>query len=515
MQIETAKKTFTVDMLEREYWWGGCVHDGSRMPFHAATEFYRQVDPNSTTNPANPFFVSSKGRYIWSGDGFDYDIKNGRINLLYTRAKPELYDGFGTLRGAFLAAGKKHFPPSGKSPDEFFFTHPQYNTWIEFIYGQNQTGILEYAKSILDNGLPPGILMIDDKWSKYYGDYEFDKEKFPNPKELIARLHEMGFKVMLWVVPFITSDSEEYRDLRDAGLIVRDREGLPAMRDWWNGYGAILDFTNPKAVAWFDRRLRNLMEKYGVDGFKFDGGDSVFLRDDDKTHTGASALEQSKAFCEYGLNFDFNEFRAGYKLAGQALVYRLCDKFHSWESDNGIGALVPNMLAMGILGYPYTCPDMIGGGSWLDFVGEKLDRLDQELFVRYAGCSALMPMMQFSAAPWRVLDEKHSDICKRMAGLHGSYKELIIKLVRHAKLTGEPIVRNMEYVFPGQGLEEVTDQFMLGDNVLAAPVFTKGTFRRTVRLPAGNWEYNGEIIDGGRNFEIDCPIDQLAVFIRL
>jgi len=510
-------KQLIVNMLEHEYWWGGCVHDGTKMPFHAGTTFSRQMDPNPTTNPANTVFLSSKGRYIWCDDGFNYEIGGGVITITYTKAEPVLYDGYETLRGAFLAASKRHFPTAGKSPDEYFFAHPQYNTWIELQYGQSQEGVLEYAKSIIANGMPPGIIMIDDKWSKYYGDYEFDAAKFPEPKKLIDELHDMGFKVMIWVVPYITSDQEEFRYLLwNKGHIVLDEKGeWPSIKYWWNGWGAALDYTNPEAVEWYEKKLRYLMDEYGIDGFKFDGGDPFLYTDGEKNHAGTDANGQAKAFCEMALKFDFNELRGGYQLAGQPVVYRICDKFHSWETEQGIGALVPNMLAMGVLGYAYTCPDMIGGGMSSDFTEEKLPQLDQELFARYAQCAALMPMFQFSAAPWRVLDEKHFAICKEMSELHTAHKDIIMELVRHTEQTGEPIIRNMEYVFPGQGLEAVTDQFMLGDGILVAPVFTKGTWSRTVKLPIGKWSYKGETIDGGQDFGIDTPIDELAVFHRI
>jgi len=80
----------------------------------------------------------------------------------------------------------------------------------------------------------------------------------------------------------------------------------------------------------------------------------------------------------------------------------------------------------------------------------------------------LMPMMQFSVAPWRVLDAQHLAICKDMAILHKTMGREILALARESSRTGEPIVRNMEYVFPGQGWEELKDQFMLGNDILVA-----------------------------------------------
>lgn len=117
-------------------------------------------------------------------------------------------------------------------------------------------------------------------------------------------------------------------------------------------------------------------------------------------------------------------------------MQRLADKYHQWES-NGVKTLIPNELLQGLLGYAYTCPDMIGGGDYLSFLNESTS-LDEELFVRYAQCAALMPMMQFSAAPWRVLSEENARLCVEAALLHIRMSDRIISLARHAAETGEP-----------------------------------------------------------------------------
>lgn len=142
---------------------------------------------------------------------------------------------------------------------------------------------------------------------------------------------------------------------------------------------------------------------------------------------------------------------------------------------------------------------MIGGGEYANFTANS-DKLDDELFVRYAQCAALMPMMQFSAAPWRVLPPKAAELCVQAAKLHEQYTEDILALAKHAAQTGEPIVRYMEYCFPHQGMETVQDQFMLGDSLLVAPVLTKGDRTRNVVLPTGRWKYVDGTVYGRRTY---------------
>ena len=127
-------------------------------------------------------------------------------------------------------------------------------------------------------------------------------------------------------------------------------------------------------------------------------------RPDDVTVAGDGAVGQCEAWARLGAEFSFNEMRACWKMGGQPLAQRLHDKPAVWGY-GGLGSLIPEAIAQGLIGHPFNCPDMIGGGDLAYFTNGAA--LDQELFVRFAQCSALFPMMQFSLAPWRVLDDRH------------------------------------------------------------------------------------------------------------
>lgn len=504
-------KGYNVEILDEEYWYGPIVNDGVIYPLHKESIYEVNMEPHSSPNQANTMLASTKGRVVWCESGFKLKVAEGVIRIDSCKAEVGVYEMGNCLKDAYLGAAKKFFTPNGIVPPEDFFVKPQYNTWIELLYHQNQQGILDYVDNIIKNDMPVGIIMIDDGWNEYYGNFKFHKEKFPDPKTMVDKLHKLGFRVMLWTCPFISPDSQEFRYLKDKGYLVRNQDGSVAIREWWNGYSAVLDLTHPGAVEWYNGQNKYLMDEYGIDGFKFDAGDAVFYRDEDLTYEKVDANGQSELWAKLGLAYEFNEYRACFKMAGTHLVQRLADKGHSWMS-NGVASLVPNELAQGILGYAYTCPDMIGGGEYQNFLANS-HNLDQELFVRYAQCAALMPMMQFSAAPWRVLDEEYFGYCKEAAWLHVEYADYIYELAQEASRSGAPIVRYMAYEFPHQGFEQITDQFMLGDKYLVAPVIAKGASTRTVVLPAGEWMADDQsIIEGPVTLSVEAPLGKLPVF---
>ncbi|MGL5348141.1 MAG: glycoside hydrolase family 31 protein [Peptostreptococcaceae bacterium] len=507
-------KKFIFEIKQDEYWYGPIVNDGVKYPIGKGDSYSINLDQHYSPNQVNPLLISTKGRYIWCDSGFKLSVSNDRIEILSYKKEPKLYECGTTLKEAYLDACNKFFKPNGIVPPKAFFTKPQYNTWIELIYNQTQEGILNYARDIVKNNMPIGIIMIDDGWSDYYGKWDFNVGKFKNPKAMVDELHELGFKVMLWTCPFITPDTLEYRMLKDKKLLVMDKDGEPSIKRWWNGCSAVLDITNPEAIDWYNKQNQNIMDSYGVDGFKFDAGDAQFYSEEDVTYRKVDPNEHSELWAKLGCEYEYNEYRAAFKTAGLNLVQRLADKSHSWEN-NGVASLIPNQLTQGILGYAYTCPDMIGGGEYMSFL-ENSDKLDEELFVRYAQCAALMPMMQFSAAPWRVLGKDNFENCKKAANLHIEYADYIYELAKNTSLTGEPIVRFMEYEFPNQGLEKVTEQFMLGDKYLIAPVTKKGEEYKEVHIPKGIWrDIDKNEITGPKKIQVKTSLDKLDIYIKI
>ena len=119
-------------------------------------------------------------------------------------------------------------------------------------------------------------------------------------------------------------------------------------------------------------------------------------------------------------------------------------------------------------------------------------------------------------APWRVLNEANEKICLDMANLHKKFGTLILKLAKEASITGTPIVKPMELAFPENGYETIKDQFVLGNDIIVAPVVKKGARSRKVVLPKGKWlDEKGNKYNGGKTIEISVPLERLPYFKRI
>jgi alpha-glucosidase (family GH31 glycosyl hydrolase) len=496
--------------------WAGVIRDGHLMPFSA--DYSMNFYANNKNNQLQPLILTSKGQFVWSEQPYKFETKSNEI--IITDSYNQVVTGRNgkTLSEVQRFVSKKYFPASGLIPDTMLFAAPQYNTWIELNYNQNQEDILKYAEAIIDNGLPPGVFMIDDTWQEDYGVWDFHPRRFQNPKEMVNQLHKMGFKVMLWVCPFVSPDQTRIYDnlrMKKAFLLEKTRPEdtwktarNPAMIRWWDGVSAELDFSNPEAVKWFNAQLDRLVKDYNIDGFKFDAADMHFYPENTLSKENVNPNIHCQLYTQFGKRFPLNEYRACWKEGGQPLAQRLHDKGHTWED---LQSLIPQMVVEGLSGYTFSCPDMIGGGLLTTFENNAL--INQDLIVRSAQCHALMPMMQFSVAPWRVLDKQHLDAVKKCVALKMKYTPLIIKLAKESAKSGEPILKNMEFVFPEQGLESVKDQFMLGDNILVAPMVEPGKNVRNVMLPKGSWKADdGKVYKGGKSVSIEVPLDRLPYF---
>ena len=524
--------TQTVKMTAGENWWGVANFFGTKMPFTEKTDLKIDLRKDNYHNQCASLLLSDRGRVIWADAQALFTLKNGEITV-ESDSEIVVTKGGDSLPEAYRFAMRKWFPASGKMPDPLFFSAPQINTWIELTYHQNEKDILGYAKSMVDNGVPAGVLMIDDTWQAGYGRWRFEPTRFKDPKGMMDKLHAMGYKVMLWMCPYVGMDLPSFRrvawgtnpdDVRGYPVkggflaekgkrpVANGRVEAKACR-WWNGYSAFLDFSHPNANAWFTEVLAGLVRDFGVDGFKLDGPDipAYNLKTCEALDPKATNGSLTNGYAAYALKYPFCEIRNLWRLQQMPVVVRLHDKPHTWEALRRITA---DMIAAGVIGQPFICPDMVGGGEWTAFIPGS--PFEPDLFVRSAQIHALCPMMQFSASPWRVLDAEKQQIVRDTVALRQKFAPMFVELAKKAATDGEPILRGLEYNYPNQGYASVIDEFMMGTDLLVAPQMEKNATTRDVVIPPGTWKADDDTtVVGPKTITVKTPLARLPHFVRV
>ena len=121
--------------------------------------------------------------------------------------------------------------------------------------------------------------------------------------------------------------------------------------------------------------------------------------------------------------------------------------------------------------------------------------------------------LQISASPWRMLSPELQDVFKDVVALRQKFAPRFVELAKESARTGEPIMRNLEYCFPGMGYAEITDEFMMGDDLLVAPVMEKGAKSRKVVVPPGRWRADdGQEVVGPCVIEVPVSLSRLPYF---
>jgi alpha-glucosidase (family GH31 glycosyl hydrolase) len=515
------KLGFRFDTKTSGHWYGGAVVKAHLWPLEANKI---TVDPfYATSNQTSPIWYTSGGAGIFAETyntmGYSFNRSAEGVFELFSKNTSEFNLNIASgknIKEAYYLLTEKIGKPSVVPPADFFI-YPQFNTWIEFMTMVNQAGILKYTQEIKKNNFPSCLFIIDDKWTRFYGDPEFDTDKFPDPIKMIGLLHENNFRIVLWITPFIEKDSKNFRYASDNHFLIMNlSDEEPYFTEWWNGTAALVDLSNPAAYSWFLGLLEGLKIKYGVDGFKLDAGDAEYLDSPYRSFGNITPNEYTDLFASLGKHFEANELRVSWMAQSMGLIQRLRDKAPSWSETDGINSLIPHALTLSLLGYSYACPDMIGGGLDSEFKNRNY-KFDEELFVRWTEASALMPMMQYSLAPWK-LSKENVAICRKYSELHVSLGDYIYSLAEQSRIDGSPIIRPLFFEFPDDaGTFLIKDQFMLGSRFLVAPVLQKGALSRKIYLPAGTWIdfRSGKIFRGAQTIESPAPLDVLPVFVKV
>ena len=284
----------------------------------------------------------------------------------------------------------------------------------------------------------------------------------------------------MWAHPFANLFSKAYDEGKANDYFVAGPDGITAgLVIWWNGIAAAVDFTNPSAKQWYLTRLRNFQKKYDIDSFKFDAGSVTYLPygyhlNDSFAMPSNYCVSYATAASEIN---DMVEVRVGDNSQHLPVFVRFLDRDASWSGVMGLQSVIPTVLTFGILGYPFILPDMIGGN------GDP----DKELFIRWLQLNTFLPAMQFSHAPWD-FDNETIAIAHNMLEIREAIFPTLLEGVSNVVKTGEPIIRPLWWIAPEDPTALViSQQFMVMDVYLVAPVTEPGATNITVYLPKGKW----------------------------
>lgn len=213
------------------------------------------------------------------------------------------------------------------------------------------------------------------------------------------------------------------------------------------------------------------------------------------------------------------EVRVGWGTQRLPMFVRIMDRMSSWDRQAGLPSVIPAVLTLGVIGYPFVLPDMIGGNAYADMVTFKGGAYpERELYIRWLELNTFLPALQFSVAPW-IYDDEVVAVAKKFINIREQYVPMILELAEESVKTGNPLIRPLWWIAPLDQTALVTeDQFLVGDHILVAPVIVHGAWKRDIYLPAGTWDdkLRGGHIQGPATLkDYAVSLDELAFFEKV
>jgi alpha-D-xyloside xylohydrolase len=360
--------------------------------------------------------------------------------------------------------------------------------------------------------------------------------------EIIDLIKSHGLHPLVYFRAWAGNDGQGTED--DAAFETAKREGYAATRADGSPYvfsdtlapgkqAVQLDFTNPRTVAWWRGRVRAALDA-GADGFMQDFGEQTMWR----MHFADGSTGQSM-HNRYPIDFhrttrqiveewhrehpDRTEpmfyVRSGYSGRPGSAAYESAnwcgDYQSSWSRTTGLAALTTDMLNRAVGGaYGFQCDT----GGYMDLLTGPVTR---ELFLRWSWFAALTPGNRVHGGPvygqkfpWS-WDDEAARIHRASLLLHRAAEPYILRLWREAKRTGMPITRPLWLAYPAMpGVDRIDQEYLLGPDVLVAPVVTQGATTREVTFPPGCWRdpQTGRTYLGSTTAEVAAPLDRHPYF---
>ncbi len=393
---------------------------------------------------------------------------------------------------------------TGKSPMLPLWT---FGTWMSRITYFSQEEGLDIAKKLRHHKIPSDVIHFDTGWFgvDWQCDYEFAKDRFKDPKGMLDQLKRDGFHTCLWQLPYFTPKNRFFREIVNGGLAVRNAAGSLPYED------AVLDFSNPKTVSWYQSKIEGLM-RLGVSTIKCDFGEAApydgfyYSGRGGKYEHNLYPLRYNKALWE---QVERSHPGEGVIWARSAWAGSQRYALH-WGGDaattnTGMLGDLRGGISFGLSGFSFWSHDMGG------FVTAS----PEDIYRRWLPFGFLSSHTRAHGAPptepW-LISESFTKAFRQAAEMKYKLMPYVYAQAKDCSERGLPMVRALLVEFPDDpGAWLVEDEYMFGSQILVAPLLESGD-SRTVYLPRGKWiDYqSGKVYEGGYQTikvgEIPCVI---------
>lgn len=360
-----------------------------------------------------------------------------------------------------------------------------------------------------------GTIIIDGHWQTTDGDFAFDPRYFSNPGETLSMIHNRGYRVVLNVHPYISTQSKNYYKHLLDGFWLRDITGhVPNLVHWGHVSSAVMiDFTNDRASDWFRKSLDELRRKFHISSFQFRGGETTSLPPYATFHqplqsrNGYSQMYNRVAISE-NLAFSVGVVSQFPQLSS---FVELSPRQSTWDINSGLRSVIPAILSAGLVGSPFILAGPVGGEA-------SLGRPHSELFVRWLQLATFLPVLEMSILPSSYGDEV-AFIARKMFQLRKHVVMPKLKAaIAEAETSGFPIIRPLWWIAPNDtDAQNIDSEFLVGNDLLVAPILEPHGEQRDIYLPPGLWadRENNPHKGGKWIYDYRSSLSKIAYFTRI
>lgn len=403
-----------------------------------------------------------------------------------------------------------------------------YGLWLStsFTTDYDEATVTSFIEGMAERELPLGVFHFDCFWMREFNwcDFEWDSRVFPDPDGMLQRLHDRDLRVSVWLNPYIGQRSPLFAEAAAAGFLVKRPDGSVWQWDLWQAGMALVDFTNPEAVAWYQGHLRRLIAQ-GVDCFKTDFGERIPLEVEyfdgsapDRMHNRYTELYNRAVFevleQERGRGEAVVFARSAVAGGQQMPVHWGGDNTSSYES---MAETLRGGLSLALSGF----------GFWSHDIGGFEGTPDAGVFKRWLafgllGSHSRLHGSQSYRVPWAFDDGTEApgqsavEVARRFIRLKLRLMPYLFAAGAEAAERGIPVMRPLLLEFPDdQTVRYVDRQYLLGADVMVAPVFDPDG-EVEFYLPHGGWTnlWTGAHVEGGGWRRETHGFDTLPLYVR-